>query len=70
MSVVSVWIRRGGVDWEVDEGTAEHKHLLATGGEVVPAPAADGKPPAKGRAKKAAPAEVPADDADGETLGE
>lgn len=67
---MSVWIDRGGHLWEVDEGTEEHKHLLATGGEVVPAPAADVKPVAKGRAKKAAPVEVPADDVDGETLGE
>ena len=60
---MSVWIRRAGVDWEVDEGTAEHKHLLATGGEVVPAP---GKPAAKPRARKAA--AKTDDDDEGSTL--
>ena len=57
---MSVWIRRNGVDWEVDEGTAEEKHLLATGGEIVPAP---GKPSAKPRGRKA-----PASDDEGSTL--
>ena len=56
---MSVWIRRNGVDWEVDEGTAEEKHLLATGGEVIPAP----KPAAKSRGRKA-----PACDDEGSTL--
>lgn len=56
---MSVWIRRNGVDWEVDEGTAEEKHLLATGGEIVPAP----KPAAKPRGRKA-----PASDDEGSTL--
>ena len=56
---MSVWIRRDGVDWEVDEGTAEEKHLLATGGEIVPAP----KPAAKSRGRKA-----PASDDEGSTL--
>ena len=50
---MSVWIRRNGVDWEVDEGTAEEKHLLATGGEVIPAP----KPAAKPRGRKAPPSD-------------
>lgn len=60
---MSVWIRRGGVDWEVDEGTAEEKHLLKTGGEVIPAP--DAKQ-AKPRARKAAARTD--DDAEGSVL--
>lgn len=59
---MSVWIRRNGVDWEVDEGTAEEKHLLATGGEIVPAP----KPAAKPRGRKAA--AKTDDDDEGSTL--